>query len=197
MSEGAMTETVTTDLPGFADPVHGPQTVFRAVLDAMAHPGSIVSAEAGLTAPAPLAPATAALLLTLADAETPLWLDPDAAAARGWITFHCGAPVAGPADAAFGVALSLPDLTRFAAGDDDAPEQSTTLIVQVAALGAGPAYRLEGPGLREPATLRVTGLPEDFAARWAANARLYPRGVDLVLCTADRLVALPRTVRVA
>jgi alpha-D-ribose 1-methylphosphonate 5-triphosphate synthase subunit PhnH len=187
----------TTDLPGFADPVHGAQTVFRAVLDAMAHPGRIVATEAGLTAPTPLAAATAALLLTLADAETPLWLDPEADAAEGWITFHCGAPAATPAEAAFGVALSLPDLARFAPGSDDAPQESTTLIVQVAALGSGRPWRLDGPGLREPETLQVDGLPDDFATRWAANARRYPRGIDLVLCAGDQLVALPRTVKVA
>ncbi len=192
-----MTTETTTDLPGFADPVHGAQAVFRAVLDAMAHPGRIHTIDAGLTAPAPLFPATAALLLTVADAETPLWLDPAAAAARGWVAFHCGSPAAPPAEAAFGVALSLPDLAAFAFGQDDTPEQSTTLIVQVAALGAGSALRLEGPGLREPATLLVDGLPADFAARWAGNTRFYPRGVDLVLCAGNRLAVLPRTVKVS
>ncbi len=192
-----MMSDTTTDLPGFADPVPGAQAVFRAVLDAMAHPGRIHTIDAGLTAPAPLCTATAALLLTVADAETPLWLDPAAAAARGWVAFHCGTPEATPAEAAFAVALSLPDLVRFALGSDDAPEQSTTLIVQVAALGAGAALRLEGPGLRAPETLLADGLPPDFAARWAANHRLYPRGVDLVLCAGDRLAALPRTVKVS
>jgi len=42
----------------------------------------------------------------------------------------------------------------------------------------------------------VEGLPDDFAAQWAANHTLYPCGVDLVLCAGERLCALPRSVRV-
>ncbi len=57
--------------------------------------------------------ATAAVLLTLVDADTTLWLDGAAGAAREWVAFHCGAPAAGPAEARFAVALgavSLADL---------------------------------------------------------------------------------------
>jgi alpha-D-ribose 1-methylphosphonate 5-triphosphate synthase subunit PhnH len=43
----------------------------------------------------------------------------------------------------------------------------------------------------------VDGLPHDFAARWAANRALFPRGVDLVLCADDTLVALPRTTQIS
>ena len=47
-----------------------------------------------------------------------------------------------------------------------------------------------------PAPLRVTGLPDDFAAAWSANRALYPRGVDLILCAGASLAALPRTTMV-
>src|SRR6202011_4552509 len=92
---------------GFADPVPDAQRCFRAVLDAMAHPGRITRAT-GVTPPAPLSSAAGAVLLTLVDHETPLWLDPDARVARRWIEFHCGAPiVSDPASCGFAVALSL------------------------------------------------------------------------------------------
>ena len=60
--------------------------------DGAAGHGCIRSGER-LTAPAPLDPATAAVLLTLVDNETPLWLDPAVAAARDWLAFHCGASI--------------------------------------------------------------------------------------------------------
>lgn len=188
---------MTLDRPGFADPATDAQSCFRAVLDAMSRPGTIASAGAGLRPPAPLDPATAAVLLTLADADTPLWLDPAAAAAADWAAFHCGAPRAGSiGTAAFACALAMPALPSLHPGTDLAPEGSATLILQVPALGQGRPYRLSGPGLRVPALLRLEGLPDDFAAQWAANHARYPCGVDLVLCAGERLCALPRSVRI-
>ncbi len=188
---------MTLDRPGFADPATDAQSCFRAVLDAMSRPGTLTSAGAGLRPPAPLDPATAAVLLTLADADTPLWLDPAAATAADWAAFHCGAPRAGSiGTAAFACALAMPALSGLHPGTDLAPEESATLILQVPALGQGRPYRLSGPGLRVPALLYLEGLPNDFAAQWAANHARYPCGVDLVLCEGERLCALPRSTRI-
>jgi alpha-D-ribose 1-methylphosphonate 5-triphosphate synthase subunit PhnH len=188
---------MNTDLPGFADPVAGAQCTFRAVLDAMARPGTIHALPPGLTPPAPLAPATAALLLTLADGETRLHIAPNCAAATGWLVFHCGVtPCANPAEAAFVLATTLPDLAALATGSDEAPQDSATVILQVEALGTGPALTLSGPGLKSPAEFRCTGLPPGFAQRWAANRALFPRGIDLILCAGNRLAALPRSLTV-
>lgn len=186
-----------TDLsPGFADPVTDAQRCFRAVLDAMSRPGRLHRID-GLSPPAPLGRAAAAVLLTLVDAETPLWLDAEAAAARAWIQFHCGAPlVDDPARATFAVATLLPDLTLFSPGTHETPETATTLIVQVPALGQGRPWRLSGPGLREPTVLAIDGLPGDFAARWQHNHAQFPCGVDLVLCAGETLTALPRSVTI-
>lgn len=188
---------MSIDLPGFADPVLGSQACFRAVLDALARPGTLRSAGSELMPPPPLVRSAAALLLTLVDGETPLFLAPAFATVQEWVGFHCGAvPVEHPFDAAFVLADALPDFAQLQAGSDESPDASTTVILQVGALGSGAPLRVSGPGLREPATLRVTGLPDDFAARWAANHALYPRGVDLLLCCGTTLAALPRSVRV-
>lgn len=188
-----MTSTLTA---AFADPVTGAQRCFRAVLDAMARPGRLHRID-GLAPPPGLASSAAAVLLTLVDPETPLWLDPAAEPARDWIAFHCGAPVVSDStDAAFGLALALPDLSGFFPGTHEGPEASATLIIQVDSLSAGRQYRLSGPGLREPASLMVDGLPADFAERWKANHALFPCGIDLVLCAGDTLTALPRSVTV-
>lgn len=188
---------MTFDLsPGFAEPVIGAQQTFRAVLDAMAHPGRRRTAGVA-EAPRPLCPAAASVLLTLADHETPLWLDDATAEARHWIEFHTGASVTQErAKAAFAVALAMPDLETLFAGTDEAPETSATLIVQVGGFDSGCTLLLDGPGLRETGVLRVEGIPEDFISCWERNRALFPRGVDLILCAGNELVALPRSVSV-
>jgi len=185
------------DLPGFVDPVIEAQATFRAVLDAMARPGTIHRVGECLAAPAPLDRATAAVLLTLVDHETPLWLDASAAPARDWLAFHCGAAlVQDPNAAYFAVALSLPDLSQFSAGSHEAPEGSSTVVLQVPALSSGACYRLSGPGLRKPEALFASGLPPRFIAQWQQNRALFPRGVDIILCAGTMLTALPRSVSI-
>ena len=189
--------SATVALPGFTDPVGEAQATFRAVLDAMARPGRLHRVGTRLTAPAPLDQATAAVLLTLVDNETPLWLEPLVAPAGDWLAFHCGASIVDvPGNAGFALALSLPDLEALSAGSHEAPENSATLILQIGALGTGARYRLSGPGLREPTLLATDGLPADFAAVWQRNHALYPRGVDVILCAGMTLTALPRSVSI-
>ena len=183
--------------PGFADPVSDAQACFRAVLDAMARPGQVRRAGSDLTPPAPLAPATGAVLLTLADYDTPLWLDPAALSASEWIAFHCGVTVVEKrSDCSIALALSMLELSSLPAGTHELPESAATLILQVKALGRGTSYRLTGPGLREPALFSVEGLPRGFSASWHENHALFPCGVDLILCAGSTLAALPRSVSV-
>ena len=180
---------------GFADPVADAQACFRAVLNAMARPGHVHSVIE-VSPPTPLCAAATAVLLTLADHETPLWLDSDAEPARAWIAFHTGAPKVPAAQAMFVMALSLPDFAVLPNGTDEMPETSATVILQVASLGRGRRFILEGPGLREPGILEVDNLPADFVVRWQRNHGLYPRGIDLILCADNQLTALPRSVSI-
>jgi alpha-D-ribose 1-methylphosphonate 5-triphosphate synthase subunit PhnH len=184
-----------------ADPVTENQATFRALMDAMARPGNIKELER-IDAPAPLAAGTAAIVRSLTDYETPVWLD-DALAAEpavaAWIRFQTGAPIAAdPRQATFalvGNANALSDFTTFSPGNADYPDRSPTLIVQVERF-AGAAYSLTGPGIRTEQTLCAEPLPDDFAARWAANGALFPCGIDLVLVAGTNIAAWPRTVRV-
>ena len=185
------------DRPGFTDPVADAQACFRAVLDAMARPGTVHEAGANLSPPAPLDPATASVLLTLVDGDVPLWLDGDVAAAWPWLAFHCGAARCDSLDqAAFACARTAPPLSDLPSGTDAEPEESATLVLQIPAIGSGRRFTLSGPGLAERASLSVAGLAADFAAQWAANHALYPRGIDLILCAGEHLCALPRSVRI-
>lgn len=181
---------------GFANPVGDAQRCFRSLLDAMARPGGVHRVP-GSDAPGPLDAATAAVVLSLMDHETAYWLDRRLAGADRWIAFHTGAPVAPSSErAAFVITAALPPLESLTLGGHETPESSATVVVQVESLRQGTPYRLMGPGLREPATLVVRGLGDDFPAWWAANHRLFPRGVDLILCAGDQLAALPRTVSI-
>lgn len=183
---------------GFADPVLDAQASFRAILEAMSRPGRIQRISARITPPAPLCPAAAAALLSLADADTPLWLDAGDAAAE-WLRFHCGAPITQDIGAArFVLACNAaPSLAALDIGTDEDPQLGATLILQVGNLSADEGWRLIGPGIQHEHRLRVSGAPADFVTAWAANHALFPRGVDVLLCAGDSIAALPRSVMIA
>lgn len=186
-------------LPGFADPVADAQKTFRAVLEAMSRPGTIVTAPALPPAPAPLAASAAALLLALVDYETPLWLDPAARqpAVLDYLRFHCGCPVVEqPDQAAFALvvdAATMPPLSAFHPGSDEYPDRSTTVIIQVPALDGGERWRLKGPGIRDQAIFNASQLPAGFKGWVQDNHVLFPRGVDLLFAAPDQLAGLPRS----
>ena len=183
--------------PGFADPVQDAQSCFRALLAAMSRPGTDHRIAVGLCPPAPLDPATAAVLLTLADPEITLWIEPRFDAATAWIVFHCGARISTDrSEARFVLTTTLPDFYELNCGSDEVPEDAATIILQVPSLDNGPAMRLAGPGLATVGELRAAGLPESFVAIWRDNHALYPRGVDLILCAGNSIAALPRSIEV-
>lgn len=177
----------------FADPATDAARAFRAVLDAMARPGRIVTL-AGATAPAPASSALAAVLLTLADSTTPVHLagGHDTPALRDWLRFHTGAPLAGRGAAIFaaGTWAALTPLGDYAPGTAEYPDRSATLIVEVAELAAAGA-RLTGPGIDGQAHL---SLPDLAPFQW--NAARFPLGLDFIFTCGDRLAAVPRTTHV-
>ncbi|MDP1748535.1 MAG: phosphonate C-P lyase system protein PhnH [Reyranella sp.] len=186
---------------GFVDPPHESQRVFRGVLEAFAHPGRIVTVVDAPQPPRGLYRATAAFLLTLADRDTPLWLAPefDTPEVGDFIRFHTGAPiVGGRAEAAFAVQAhdQLLLFDTFSIGTDTYPDRSATLVVEVPALGAGPARTWRGPGIDGQASVAVAGLDHVFWNDWAANHSLFPCGVDVVFAAGSQLLALPRGITV-
>lgn len=188
--------------PGFGDPVFDSQAVFRALLHAMSRPGMVNTLDIDLAPPAPLSPAAAAVCLTLADLDTPVWVTPGTPGnALSYLRFHCGCPmVENPAHAAFALITDgdhLPDLTRFSLGTQEYPDRSATLIIQVSGLEAvrTGGVRLTGPGIESMNRLAVRGLSDDFWAAFAANHQQYPLGWDVVFATEDRIASLPRSTR--
>lgn len=188
---------------GFREPVFDAQSSFRAVMDAMAHPGSIYPLAPDLCPPYPLHPAAGALVLTLADYETPVWLDASLIAADGvcdWIRFHTGAAITDyPHEARFAVVASgavLPPLSQFSPGSQEFPDESATLIIQTESLSPGSGPLLTGPGIEFESRLDPIPLAPPFWNQAIDNAALYPRGVDVVFAAPGAIAALPRSTRI-
>ncbi len=199
-----MTRLATDPGAGFADPVLASQSVFRGVMDALARPGSIqtLPANVAVSGPGAMSPGVAALVLALADHDTPIWLDPSLATSEtaNWLRFYTGAPLADDVAkcvfALIGDGRAMPPLTQFALGSDEYPDRSATLIVQIETLTEGPPLVLSGPGIRGTTICRAGGLPANIAEQLATNRTLFPRGIDLVLVCGTQLISIPRSTRV-
>lgn len=175
---------------GFTDAPVEAARAFRAALNALARPGTIEDLTGG-TAPAPMSEAAATLLLTLCDAETPIHLAGayDSPAIRQWVAFHLSSPIVARAEAMFALGTwdDLTPLHDFPIGTPEYPDRSTTLIVEMEALGAQGA-RLTGPGIKEAAALN---LPETTA--FQANCALFPQGLDFYFTAGGQIAGLPRS----
>ena len=189
--------------PGLADTVHDGQQIFRAAMNAFANPGSIHDIPRAPTPPAPLSPAASALILTLADHETEIWLDHGLASSPSvlnFIRFHTGATIVDdPKRAAFAVvseASNMPALEDLSLGTLEYPDRSTTVILQVSDLSADHGWQLSGPGIDGSVQLSITGAPSDLEMTLARNRALFPRGIDMLLVSRTCLAALPRTTLV-
>lgn len=172
------------------------QQVFRAVLEALARPGTstaLPSAPLGVLAPA-IVP-----IFALADLTTGVcvlenagdrWADAIATAtsAPTW-----------PAEMARLVAAVRPvsedEIRGFARGSAQAPEGAALVALSVRDVRGGPRrWTLSGPGVRGTATIAPQGLPAGFVAARADAVAAYPAGIDILLVTDDgRVVGLPRT----
>lgn len=186
-------------LAAFADPVFDSQRNFRQLLQAMARPATPHALPALPPSPAPATAEAMAVLLTLCDQATPVWLQANHPELAQHLRFHAGTPLPdAPAAADFALitdATAMPALDAFALGDPRYPDRSTTLIVQVDALHAGTGTRFAGPGIRDHVRCAIHGLPARFWHERAALAARLPLGVDCFFVAARQVLALPRTTR--
>ena len=187
----------------FLNPVSGAQSTFRSAMNALAYPAQPRALSSDLNPCGPMASGALALLLTLADQETPIWLASSLATSetlKNFIAFHCGARVVDdPALATFvflSSPLELAPLARFAQGDPDYPDRSATVIIQVEAFDDH-AWRFFGPGLPSPRSFGVSPAPDAFVEMWTANQASFPLGVDLIFVCGAQIAALPRSLRIS
>jgi len=189
---------------GFANPVFEAQATFRALMDAMAKPGTVIQGPPLPRPPAPLTPEAGAVALALCDADTPIWLDAamrEEKAVAAWLGFQTGAPIMRePAEAHFAFVSDpacQPAFENFAQGSQEYPDRSATLILQVESFTGGDTLKLEGPGIETAAMLAPRPLPRHFVEQWAQNHARFPRGIDLILVCREGVAALPRTTKIS
>ncbi|HEX7200702.1 MAG TPA: phosphonate C-P lyase system protein PhnH, partial [Dongiaceae bacterium] len=80
-------------------------------------------------------------------------------------------------------------------GEEEYPDRSATLVIEVTSLEEGGPLILSGPGIADRRQLSLGGLAPSFLADWAANHALFPRGVDIFFTCGTRLCGLPRSIR--
>lgn len=190
-----------TDVQTLQSPTEAAR-LFRSILAAFSKPAVAIELAACPPCPAPLAPAAAAVLLSLSDYQTPVWLSPslDTDPVRKFIRFHTGASIAGhPGEAAFAV-LDIREtaacIDAFPLGSDEYPDRSASLVLQTPGLSAGLKVHVEGPGLKDHAVLSVAAADAAFWQRVQANSALFPVGLDFIFTSGRAIAALPRSMSV-
>lgn len=184
----------------FQSPVADAQYSFRRILKALSEPGSVVTLP---TMPGfgVLGSASACVLLTLIDQDTPLWISPQLnnEALRQNLRFHTGAVLTDdPGSVSFALAggsLDSATLLAFPCGDEMSPELATSVIVQIESIEGGQPLRLRGPGIEQERLISPL-LPEAVSQYLLNRPHRFPLGLDFMFTCGERLLALPRTTRV-
>jgi alpha-D-ribose 1-methylphosphonate 5-triphosphate synthase subunit PhnH len=186
---------------GFRDRGFDAHASFRSLMDAFAHPALAHPLIARAPRWGSMSAEVVTLLLTLCDHDTPIWLDDPFACddrLRADAAFHCASPIVSDTAAASFAFIAQPDrigdISRFAQGEPDYPDRSTTVIVQAKGLQTGP-YLFEGPGIRSTRGFGFATAQHDFMATWRSNRRSLPMGVDFVVVSDGAIAALPRSLR--
>lgn len=185
---------------GFAAPVYDAQTCFRALMDALANPGTIQPLSAETQPPLPLTPELGAVAQALFDHDTKVWLDSGLSAnsaVREWLAFQTGLVLVDEVSEAQFALISdvtqMPPLEAFTKGSSEYPDRSATVIMAVDRLEGGRLLQLQGPGIERLRDFAPSALPVRFNEQWAANTALFPRGVDLIFAASEAVAAMPRS----
>lgn len=190
--------------------IHRTQTNFRKILHSMSYPGELTT----LTAPDHYAklfdkdaslpvPAAYAVLEVVLDGEVHFMTYPQTPIFEQELRMYTNAKLTSEASQADYLYVATQDLdtpdtkrilSQVKTGDLEDPQLSTTLIMQVDNLQAGPVNAsLSGPGIKETRQVYLP-LSQDFLHWRQVTNQEFPLGVDLILVDANnQCLALPRT----
>jgi alpha-D-ribose 1-methylphosphonate 5-triphosphate synthase subunit PhnH len=166
------------------------QRVFRALLNAMARPGTVHTAnphpQSGRFA------AAVSLLEAVLDHEVTFAIVPEQADLTDTLLRLTGSYVAPPDQADYLLGEGggvLRALQQAKEGTAEFPDKSATVLAVVAALSAAPGgglpLKLAGPGIRETRTVWVDGFAPECRGAFVERNRDLPMGIDLVLVAPD------------
>jgi alpha-D-ribose 1-methylphosphonate 5-triphosphate synthase subunit PhnH len=186
---------------GFGDPTTASQRIFRASLEAISRPGTILALDSDATTPAGVGSAANALLLALLDQDVALYVSPaQLPQVSAYYRFHTGCTVTQDmAEADFvllAVADPMPAIDALKIGTEYAPDVSATVVWEVSDLAVGEGVTLTGPGIETQVLLHASPLDAAFLSTRKKLMSLLPRGVDLFLTCGNRVCGLPRSTRI-
>lgn len=202
--------TITTAFP---DAVHDSQHCFRQLLTALSEPGKLITLDrcSGFSS---MHSAATQTLLTLADITTPLWLSSSLASQNALIdnlSFHCGISIEPSQEKASFAVVAEQDLAEFSwmdaafyAGNEEYPDSSTTVIVELNSLSlasgttASQVLRLTGPGIKTHVEIDSGCIPASLITflEQRQDRYAFPLGIDLLLVSGEALLAIPRTTKI-
>jgi len=194
------------------DEIFDSQAVFRALLDALSRPGTVLQlperpypgAPPGFCRPA------LSVLKTLCDHRVTFAVGSGMRSMElvRYLEINLATRHESPGEADYALfdgRIYDDDFRRLKRGTPELPETSATALVCVDWLAEGraetaqPSFRmgLEGPGIEGRAVLQAAGFHPGYAAARAEANRYHPEGIDLFLLDSrGRLAGIPRTTSV-
>lgn len=191
------------------------QQVFRAVLKAMSEPASVVDlTKTGMVDTANGDSAVLwAVAQSLIDGEVTVLCDNKASAPiddklQKSIRFFCGSPAVEDLAKAEFVFTDMLSLTAVLAdkqlniGTLEMPHTSSTLVIftkaiyaedEIAQAHADDVITLSGAGIKTQKKVAIAGMTAKLRKQLQNNHNLFPLGVDMIFCSANKLVSIPRT----
>ncbi|MFC3419944.1 phosphonate C-P lyase system protein PhnH [Salinicoccus hispanicus] len=179
--------------------IHETQQHYRKLIDLFSRPGEVGAGRMEMPNFTRFSDAVLATVMTLLDNE--ICFATTAQGDREEFMTLTGAKCTEDYSVADFIVMKESDLTEemmetIKAGTLASPEKSATLIIEVASIGSGYSYRLQGPGIKTVNEVAMSLDPKWMAIR-DTRCIEFPIGIDLILIDRDNhMTVIPRTTSV-